>query len=72
MRVGLHRAQHYEFSLEAEMRKQDRIARDHQNPSEQQSTPKPQTLPNDREQVKGGSDDQASKPRPPGKLPLPE
>ncbi|HEX2452846.1 MAG TPA: hypothetical protein VHI99_04050 [Vicinamibacterales bacterium] len=54
------------------MRKQDRIARDHQNPSEQQSTPKPQTLPNDREQVKGGSDDQASKPRPPGKLPLPE
>jgi hypothetical protein len=55
------------------MRKQDRIARDHQNPSEQQSTPKPQTLPNDREQVKAsGSDDQASKPRPPGKLPLPE
>jgi hypothetical protein len=54
------------------MRKQDRIARDQQNPSEQQSTPKPQT-PNNREQVKGSdSDDQASKPRPPGKLPLPE
>jgi hypothetical protein len=61
--------------LEAEMRKQDRIAGSQQQSRPQQHpVKKEQPEPKEREQLKGGaSPDQPAKPqRQPGKLPLPD
>jgi hypothetical protein len=58
---------------EAEMRKQDRIARDEQNRStEQPESNTAQREPREREQMKGSADEGSKPPRHSGKLPLPD
>jgi hypothetical protein len=55
------------------MRKQDRIAREEQNRSNDKSESNMQQRdPREREQVKGSADEHARPPRQSGKMPLPE
>ena len=54
------------------MRKQDRIARDHEQ-NESEHHVEPASRPQERDQIKGSaSSGEPPKPRPSGKLPLPD